>query len=137
MKNKIYMLNLKPTKIILVNIIMYLYIIISLIISYNIKTYTSLKLTGILNCDNTCIIDTTLSYEYISKINKNSKISSNNKSYKIENIEYSEPYLNNNIAYQDIKLVTNIKEDNKIIEFKILYNKQRILTKIINIIKGE
>ena len=59
------------------------------------------------------------------------------KKYKIEKIEYSEPYLNNNIPYQDIKIYTSLKTNEKIIKVKLLYNKQRIIKKILEIIIKE
>ncbi len=126
-----------PKQYKLPNILFIILILISIIISYSYKTYDSLKLTGIYTCEETCIIETTLSYDYISKINNNSIIEYNNKSYKIEDIIYSDPYLNNNIAYQDITIKINLNIKEKIINFKLLYKKQRIIRKIVNLILGE
>lgn len=136
MINKIILIHKKPKKYILINIILIITLITSIILSYKYKTYNSFKVTGISKCLNVCKISTTLRYDQINKIDSNSKIEYKNKIYEINNIEYSEPYLNNNIAYQDIEIETSLKES-KIVEIKILYNKQRIIRKIINLILEE
>lgn len=135
--NKIYLLNKKPKSNKLITFIVLLTIIFFILLTFKYNTYDSLNIVGIYKCDNTCYIETSIIYEDINKIDKNSILEYKNKTYIIEAIIYSEPYLNNNIAYQDIKIITNLKVKEKIIKSKILYNKQRIIYKIINYITGE
>lgn len=135
--NKIYLLNKKPKSNKLITFIVLLTIIFFILLTFKYNTYDSLNIVGIYKCDNTCYIETSIIYEDINKIDKNSILEYKNKTYIIEDIIYSEPYLNNNIAYQDIKIITNLKVKETIIKSKILYNKQRIIYKIINYITGE
>lgn len=135
--NKIYLLNKKPKSNKLITFIVLLTIILFILLTFKYNTYDSLNIVGIYKCDNTCYIETSIIYEDINKIDKNSILEYKNKTYIIEDIIYSEPYLNNNIAYQDIKIITNLKVKETIIKSKILYNKQRIINKIINYITGE
>lgn len=135
--NKIYLLNKKPKNNKLFSIIIFITILISILLTYKYKTYDSLNIVGIYKCENTCYIESSIYYEDINKIDKTSILEYKNKTYIIEDIIYSEPYLNNNIAYQDIKIITNLKVKETIINSKILYNKQRIIYKLINYITGE
>lgn len=135
--NKIYLLNKKPKSNKLITFIVLLTIILFILLTFKYNTYDSLNIVGIYKCDNTCYIETSIIYEDINKIDKKSILEYKNKTYIIEDIIYSEPYLNNNIAYQDIKIITNLKVKETIIKSKILYNKQRIIYKIINYITGE
>lgn len=135
--NKIYLLNKKPKSNKLITFIVLLTIIFFILLTFKYNTYDSLNIVGIYICDNTCYIETSIIYEDINKIDKNSILEYKNKTYIIKDIIYCEPYLNNNIAYQDIKIITNIKVKETIIKSKILYNKQRIIYKIINYITGE
>lgn len=137
MLNKTYLLFQKPKSHKLLHVILFIITITSILLSYKIKTYDSLTIIGIYKCEETCYIDTSLSYEYLSKIDNNSIIEYKNKTYIIEDISYNEPYLNNNIAYQDIKITSNLKPQEDIINMKLLYNKQRIITKIKKLIIGE
>ena len=135
--NKIYLLNKKPKSNKLITFIVLLTIIFFILLTFKYNTYDSLNIVGIYKCDNTCYIETSIIYEDINKIDKNSILEYKNKTYIIEDIIYSAPYLNNNIAYQYIKIITNHKVKETIIKSKILYNKQRIIYKIINYITGE
>ena len=68
---------------------------------------------------------------------ENSLIEYKNKKYKIKSINYLEVITENNLLYEKINIKTNLKCRNKIIKIKILNNKQRIINKIIKIIKEE
>lgn len=135
MPNKIIMLNKKPKNYIVIYIIFITLLLTSILLSYKIKTYDSKNITGLIECSDTCKISITLQYNEIELLSKNPQIEYLNKKYNIENIEYNEPYLNNNIPYQDIILTSNLNlKETRIINIKIIYNKQRITTKIKNII---
>ncbi len=137
MINKTFLLSKQPTKNYLFHIIIIIITLTSIIFSYSYKTYDSLNIIGIYKCEENCYIDTSLSYEDIIKLNNPSIFKYNNKTYIIEDIIYNEPYLNNNTIYQDIQITSNLKVKEKIIKIKIFYNKQRIITKVKNIITGE
>lgn len=137
MINKTFLLSKQPNKLNLLHIILIIMILTSIIFSYSYKTYDSLNIVGIYKCEETCYIDTSLSYEDITKLNNPNTFIYNNKTYIIEDIIYSEPYLNNNTVYQDIQITSNLKEKEKVIKIKLLHNKQRIIAKIKNIITEE
>lgn len=137
MISKTFLISQQPKNHKVIHIIIFIITITSIIFSYSYKTYNSLNIIGIYKCDEYCYIDSTLSYNDIIKIDNPTIIEYNNKKYKIEDIIYSEPYLNNNIAYQDIKIKSNLNTKEKIINIKILYKKQRIITKIKNLIMEE
>lgn len=108
--------------------------IISTIVIYKVYTFDSVATTGIITCGETCEIQLTLPYDKIAILNSHPFIYYNNETYTIDNTVYGEPYLNNNIVYQDITITTNLYSDNPLINFKILNNRQRIITKIKNVI---
>lgn len=138
MSKKIYMLYKQPQNNKFISILLLIIITNSILLTYKYKAYNVLNIIGIIKCEETCYIDSTISYENTSIIDKKTILYYKDKEYKIEKIKYSEPYLNNNIPYQDIKIYTSLKTDEKIIKVKLLYNKQRIIKKIIEtIIKEE
>ena len=57
--------------------------------------------------------------------------------HPINNIIYNDIYLENNIPYQEISIETEIENNTELMEFNISYNKQRIIKKLLNIIKGD
>ena len=101
-----------------------------------LQTYSSYKTTGILECkDDTCILKLAIPYDKLFILDYHPQIEYLNNKYVINNIEQSEPYLNNNIPVVDVAIATDYISDNKVIEFRFLYKKQRIITKIIGFMK--
>lgn len=134
MIEKEILLKQLPKRHVCIYCIFFILGVLFLIMSYKIETYDTWKTNGILKCEEEmCQISITLSYNDIDILSKNPKIEYGKKEYDISSISYEEPYVNSNIAYQDIQLQTNLVEENRIINFTILYNKQRIITKIKNI----
>lgn len=133
MLNKLILLNKKPNKHQKLYITIIILIIVFLIYCIRNYTYNSYQTTGIIKCEDDCYINITLPYDKVDILSKNPIIKYQNKTYKIDKILYKEPYLDHEIAYQDIEIESFIKEE-RIINFNILYNKQRIITKIKNII---
>lgn len=114
------------------------FLIIITLILYHIEAYSSLKITGLVENNEKTTISFSLPYNQVDVITEYAKISYKNKEYKIEEIIFKEPYLDNNVPYQDIEIKTDLVCEERIINFKILYNKQRITTKIKHIIlEGE
>lgn len=101
-----------------------------LYISIKYYTYDIKEILLINECDEECVLKTSLDYESQKIFNKNSIIEYDNKEYKINDIEYDEPYLVNGVPTTDITIKTDIKEDKKIIKVEVKYNKQRIIKKI-------
>jgi len=109
-----------------------------ILLSLFVDTYDSMKITGILKCEEDCSITVNLPYDKVDIFREDSKIKYLNKEYKIENILYEEPYLEKEIPYQNVIIQTGLRNEEKIINFHILYNKQRIIKKVKNIVmKGE
>ncbi len=113
-----------------------LFVIFLVIFSYKKYSYNILQVTGLYNCDEVCGIMITLPYDKIEHIDKDIKIKYQDKIYRVDNIIYSEPYLNKEIPYQDITIVSKLVSDEKIINFKILYDKKRIIIKIKDLVIG-
>ena len=134
MIKKLTLLELTPKNHSLSYILFFIAFIISLYFSYTFKTYDVYNTTGIVKCDEICGITVTLPYNKTDILTREPYIKFQDEKYYINKIEYEEPYLNNNIPLEDIILYTDMKTDAKIINFQILYNKQRIITKFKNII---
>ena len=94
------------------------------------------ELVGLNNCkNNSCQIKITLNYEDMKILDQNPSILYKKNKYKIKDIVYEEPYLNNGIPVNDITIITDNITNNKIIDFKIIYNNERIIKKIKNLIE--
>ncbi len=111
--------------------IIFITFIITLIILLNTKHYDLISLDSIIKCDEICIIEVELpikdvDYKYIT-IDKTN--------YKIEEIEYSDPYINNNNAVQKISFsIKNINVNNQLKNINLLFNRDTLFNKLINTI---
>lgn len=135
MTNKLFLFNKKPKNYPILTILFFMMMII--LTSYTIlsKAYDVWNVTGIISCNELCEISVTLPYDKIEILEyEDVFITFLDNNYKIINVLYEEPYLNNGTPYQDVKIVTDLESEDKIINFKILYNKQRIIYKIKNIV---
>lgn len=137
MNKKIYLLNLYPHKHRLISIIVILVVLTIIPLSNFIKLYDSYYTTGLISCNEECSITVSLPYDKVDILKQNPHLEYLNKEYKINKITYNEPYLDNQIPYEDVIIYTDLNSEDKIINFKILYNKQRIISKIKKMIKGE
>ncbi len=124
--------NIKERKYPLL-IISFFLIIIIIITFKNKKISNIYKTYGMVECNETCTINISLNYEK-SNIIKNSKITIEDSKTEIDKYEYGELFLNNNIPMQEIVLYPEQSLDEKIVEIKIEYKKQRIINKIKEII---
>jgi len=120
-------------------LIVFLFLTMILIVVYYIctkYTYDKKEIIGLNECNNKeCQIKITLNYQEIKILDQNPKIIYQNKEYIIKDITYNDAYLNNNIPVSDITIITEKITDNNIIDFKITYNRERIINKIKNIIE--
>ncbi len=130
MRHKIILLSASPKKHPVIYVIFFIILITSLSLSFFIKTYSTYQTTGIIKCESTCEISITLPYNKTDILNGDSKIRYLNQEFEIEEVSYEEPYLNNGTPYEDVTIKANIKTQSKIVNFQILYNKQRIIEKI-------
>lgn len=137
MTKKIYLLGLYPKKHFIYYCIFIVIISIFILLSCFIKVYDSYYVTGLINCDKECVITISFPYDKVDILKQNPHIEYLNKEYNINSITYNDPYLNNEIPYEDINITTDLTSKDQIINLKILYNKQRVIKKIKNIIKGE
>ena len=136
MYKRINLLSTKPntSKITIIIIIFFIFL---LIISIKYKVYSSYKVSGVIVCDDKCYIETNLSSNQSKLINKNINIVYENQTYEVKEIFLEDIIDNNGIIYLRVKLDTNLNiEKNSIIDFKIIYDQQRIITKLKNIMKG-
>lgn len=137
MNSKIALLDKSPNRHVLIVFVSLIIFLIILFFSYKIYTYDSFKLTGLITCDSECVIKATIPYNYVDFLTKNSKIDYQNNAYEILDVVYEEPYLNEGVVYENVNIKTNIVSQSRIINFKVIYNKQRILRKIINMMEGD
>lgn len=132
---RIILLNKKYKSHLIIYLITIFFLIILTFLSFKIKTYDLLNITGLINCDKNCEIEFVLPYNKVDILSeKDIELKYLDNHYKISEIIYDDPYLNNEIPYQNIRLKTNIKSENRIINFKIIYNKQRMIEKFYKII---
>ncbi len=104
--------------------------------SINYYSYDKKEIIGINDChERECDIKITLDYEEIKILDQKPIILYESKKYQIKEIVYGDMYLSNNIPVSDIILKTDHITKTNIIDFKLLYNKQRIIKKIKNIIE--
>lgn len=137
MNKKIILLNQRPKNHIIILVFSLFSFIALMLLSCFYKIYDSYYLVGLISCEKECSIRISIPYNKVDILEQNSHIEYLNKAYKITSVEYGEPYLDNGIPYEDITLKTNLKSKDKIINFKILYNKQRIIKKIKKLMEGD
>lgn len=133
MKDEILLLQKYPKHNKIISIIILLPLIIAL---FYFQTYDSYNTIALYNCEKTCTIEFSIPYSKNFIIDSNFKIQYNKDEYNVENIYVSEPYLDNTTSYEDVTVTSELKTNNKVINIKLLYNKQRIIKKILNLIKG-
>ena len=55
--------------------------------------------------------------------------------YNVNILRVDEPYLNNNVAFQDVYIESDIDSYNKVLEVNLIYNEQRIIEKILDVFR--
>ena len=121
----------KPKTNIMIYLIFIVLISLLIYISFKYHTYDIKELAVLNECnEEKCILKTTLSLEEQDILNNNPIIIYDQKEYKINEIEYNETYLSNNIPVTDISIDSELKEKKQILKIKIKYNKQRIIKSI-------
>lgn len=126
--------NKKPKKYPTEIIILIMFTVI-FIFSYKTWTYDQYKTLGITqNKNNKCLINVSLPYNKITDLKK-TLIEYKNEKYKIKNISYNETKIKDNIPYEDVTITIENKCQEQVADVKILNNKQRIIYKIIKIIR--
>lgn len=119
----------KPKKYPFYHILFLIIIMFMLLISIN--TYDKYEIIAVKTNNQTF---TATIPEYLT-IDETSIIEKNNNKYEIVEVSYNNSFIENNEIYKEILITTNysIKED--ITKLNVLNNKQRIIKKIINIVK--
>ena len=110
-----------------------IFFILLLFYFINSKTTYSVKtLVGEVECEEDCIIRSSINYEDTSLIDQELYIEYDNNRYKVNDINVINTEVLDNYAYEEVELKTNLKTKNKIIKYKILYEPKRIIQKIID-----
>lgn len=120
----------KPQKHLIIYIVFIVSILVLIYISIKYYTYDTKELILIQECEEECYLKTTLNYEEQTIFEKDTIIKYKNKNYKIDEINYEEPYLVNGIPVSDVIIKTNINDDKKVLKIEVKYHKQRIINKI-------
>jgi hypothetical protein len=132
MLNLLYFKELRSHKnyiIVLVTLIISVIIILKIINKYSYDVY---KTYGIVTCEEECVLDISVNYQKTNIFN-DYKLKIENQYIEVKDLQYGERYLQNNIPEQEVLLYID-KYEEKIVEVKIEYNKQRIKTKLKKII---
>ena len=136
MYKKISLLSSKPKTSKITSLII-IFILVLLIISYKLKIYSVYKTLAVINCEDICYIETSIPSTKSELTEKEIKIEYDNHKYKVNKVYIEDIIEQNNQLYLKLKIDSTIPaERNKIINIKILYNEQRIITKLKNIMKG-
>ncbi len=136
MDQRTILLNKQVKNHFIIYILGVLFVSLLLVFSYKKYSYSILQVTGLYNCDDVCGIKMTLPYDKVQHIQKDIKIKYQDNIYQVENIIFDEPYLNKEIPYQDITIESELVSEEKIINFKILYDRKKIITKIKDLVIG-
>ena len=134
MLDKIILLNKKPNNNRITIIFLASTLIMFIMICSIFKTYTVTKTVGYIECNEECYININLSSNNIDKLSNNTLLEIDSIKYEISEINYNDMFVENNIPYQNITIKTDLKEE-KIVNIKLLNNKQRVIKKIYKLIK--
>lgn len=104
-------------------------------ILFFVKVHSSYKVVCILNCEDVCSYTFSLPYDKSNILDSDFKINYNNKMYNVNILRVDEPYLNNNVAFQDVYIESDIDSYNKVLEVNLIYNEQRIIEKILDVFR--
>ena len=132
MLNLLYFKELRSHKnyiIVLVSLIISVIILLKIINKYNYDVY---KTYGIVTCEEECVLDISVNYQKTNIFN-DYRLKIEDQYIEVKDLQYGEKYLQNNIPEQEVLLYID-KYEEKIVEVKIEYNKQRIKTKLKKII---
>ncbi len=132
MLNLLYFKELRSHKnyiIVLVTLIISVIIILKIINKYSYDVY---KTYGIVTCEEECVLDISVNYQKTNIFN-DYRLKIEDQYIEVKDLQYGEKYLQNNIPEQEVLLYID-KYEEKIVEVKIEYNKQRIKTKLKKII---
>ena len=136
MYKKISLLSSKP-KTSKLTVLIIIFILVALFISYKLKIYSTYKNLALISCEDKCFIETSIPSTKSSLLDKERQLEYNNQKYKVNKVYLEDIIEEKNQLYLKIKIDSDLNlEKNKIINIKLLYDQQRIITKIKNIMKG-
>lgn len=135
MISKVLLLNKSPKKHPLIFLIFVSFILGLLTLTIVMRTFDTLEVSGIVVCEESCVISLTLPYNKVDVMARDDlKIEYDESMYEVQDILFDEPYLNGEVPCQDIKIKTDLESEERIINFKLLYKKERIIKKIKNVV---
>lgn len=126
--NKNALLSQKPRKLWILIIVIFSLFLGLLLFTCQVEVYDNYLTKGVVKCSDKCLITSFIPYDLeVTKIalnNKNIDYNILSKNLKIDEENY--------LSYYEISLTVNEElEDNEIIELNFYYNKQRIISKIL------
>ena len=135
MNNKVILLNKKPNKHYLYLLLIFLIFILILICT--IHDFDSYKVVGLKNSNDTNKVSITIPYNKIDIFDYKLYVLYKNQKHYITDIKYGEVVFEDNVPFINVELTLDFDIDTEVVNFKILYNKERIIKKIIRIVKEE
>ena len=120
----------KPKKYTIIFVIYILLIIFFIILSFNIKIYSKLKVKATLLEDKVVV---PIILDNVDKIEKSTFITLDDKKYNFKILEYGKIYNDGNVSIQDVVIDSKIskKLENQIFELTFYYDEEKIIKKIV------
>ena len=107
-------------------------------LTYFVKISDSTSFTGIIECQENCQIELLIPSNQMDLLNQHPTLVYQDKTYHITNINIAELTFNNDIPAAKVLITSNINVSfSNFIDIKLQYNKQRIITKLYNLIIGK
>ena len=120
----------KPKKYTIIFAIYILLIILFIILSFNIKIYSKLKVKATLLEDKVVV---PMILDNVDKIEKSTFLKLADKKYNFKILEYGKIYNDGNVNIQDIVIDSKInkKFENQIFELTFYYDEEKMIKKIV------
>lgn len=120
----------KPKKYTIIFVIYILLIIFFIILSFNIKIYSKLKVKATLLEDKIVV---PMILDNVDKIEKSTFLKLDDKKYNFKILEYGEIYNDGNVNIQDVVIESKIdkKLKNQIFELTFYFDEEKIIKKIV------
>ena len=135
MLSKIILLNKKPNQhFIYLFFLFLLFILILICLTHDYDTY---KIIGLKNSNDANKVTITIPYDKVDILEERLYIMYDNEKHYIKDIAYKDVFTENNIPYINVELTLDFEVTKEVITFKLYYNHERIIKKIIKIVKEE
>lgn len=113
----------------------FLFLLFILILILLTEDEDSYELVGLKNSNDTNLVDIIIPYNKVNIFEGKIYIIYNHEKHYIKDIKYGEVNIIDNIPYINLSLQLDFEIDKEVINFRVFYNRQKIINKIKKIIK--